>query len=137
MANLMAFRSQLLSDGRITPSEVDLIVDQIAADGKLDIEDMKLLVELMVDADEVCPEFDELFFPALREIILQDGKVGFDEHFYLLKMLYSDGIIRPRERSFLMELRSEAEEFAPEFIELCDTALNAPSQGWSVEGRRS
>ena len=84
---------------------------------------------------ESAPAFDELFFPALKEVILADGRVGLDEQFFLLKMLYSDGHVSDREKQFLAELRREAREVTPEFQALCDEALAAPSRGWSLGGR--
>jgi hypothetical protein len=96
---------------------------------------MKVLVELLGEADKVCPEFDELFFPALRNIVLQDGRIGDDEQFYLLKMLYSDGHIRESEKRFLTELLRDAREVTSEFKALCETALSAHPTNWEVGGR--
>ena len=93
--------------------EVQTIRDYIERDGKLDIDDVKFLVGLLSDADEVCAAFDDLFFPALKEVVLADGVIAPDEQFYLLKMLYSDGVIRENEKEFLRELRNEAKEVPP------------------------
>ena len=67
-------------------------------------------------------------------MILADGKIGADEQFYLLKMLYSDGHVRDREREFLFELRQELKETTPEFEALCDQILTVPAKGWSLGG---
>ena len=133
MANLYQLRSQLLQDDRITEDEVAIIRDYIHEDGRLDLTDVKFLVELLCDAREVCAEFDDLFFPGLTEVILADGKIGYDEHFYLLKMLYSDGHVRESEREFLLELRDEASQMSPEFEAMCEQALTVPARDWSVE----
>jgi len=135
MAHLHQLRSELLHDRKITDSEVDVIRDYIREDGRLDLEDIKFLVELLSDADEVCPAFDELFFPALKQAILRDGRIGPDEQFYLLKMLYSDGHIRESEKQFLFELRREAKEVPAAFEGLCEVALSAAPKNWSVGGR--
>jgi hypothetical protein len=119
MANLYQLRAQLLRDQRITDDEVAVIREYIERDGRLDLNDVRFLVDLLSDAREVCPAFDDLFFPVLREVILADGQVGLDEHFYLLKMLYSNGTIRERERQFLSELRAAVERASPEFDALC------------------
>ena len=134
MSGLFELRSQLLSDGRITNDEVEVIVDYIRRDGQLDLDDMKFLVELLSDAVEVCPAFDALFFPALKNIVLADGRIGQDEQFYLLKMLYSDGHIRDSEKQFLMELRQEATDVPPAFDALCEAALRADPKDWCVGG---
>jgi len=134
MGNLHALRERLLHDGQITPAEVDVIRDYVHSDGQLDLSDVKLLVELLTEAREVCPEFDELFFPALKRVILADGRIGADESFYLLKMIYADGRIRDSERRFLRELLHEATEVPPEFQSLCDIAFAAPEANWDVGG---
>lgn len=135
MSTLHQELARALEDRRITPNEVERIRKYIAADGRLDLQDVQFLVELLSGADEVCTEFDELFFPVLKEVLLADGRVGLDEQFYLLKMLYSDGEIRESERQFLRELREEALEVSPEFEELCETAFGAASKNWDVGGR--
>jgi hypothetical protein len=133
MPGLYELRDEILRDRKITPSEVDVLRDYIARDGRLDMEDVKVLVHLLSDAKEVCPEFDELFFPVLKEVILEDGVIAPDEQFYLLKMLYSDGVVRESEKRFLLELRDEAREVPPEFEQLCETALAAQPTNWSVD----
>ena len=135
MGQLHELRSHLLRDHRITDDEVEVIREYILQDGKLDLDDVKFLVELMSEAIEVSPEFDRLLFPVLKEVILRDGKIGQDEQFYLLKMLYSDGHLRDTERQFLLELQDEAEELTPQFRAMCDEALRAPATGWDVGGR--
>jgi hypothetical protein len=126
-------RTQVLKDGRITDNEVSLIRDAVQADGRLDMADVKLLVELLSEAVEVCPAFDELFFPVLRKVLLEDGRILADEQYYLLKMLYSDGVVRDVEREFLRELQREVEP-SPDFNRLCETAFASPDRNWSLGG---
>ncbi len=135
MGQLHELRSELLRDRRITDDEVALIRDYIQQDGKLDLDDVKVLVELLSDADEVSPEFDRLFFPVLKEVILDDGKIGQDEQFYLLKMLYSDGRVRESERQFLADLMHEADELSPQFEAICQEAFQASETDWNLGGR--
>ena len=135
MPNLHQLRSQLLEDDCITDSEVQIIKDHICEDGKLDLEDVKFLVGLLSEAREVCTAFDDVFFPVLKAVILQDGRIGQDEQFYVLKMLYSDGKIRESEKQFLLELREEATEVTPEFEALCEVALTAQATNWDLGGR--
>jgi len=133
--NLYETHAELLKDNKITADEVALIRDFIDEDGKLDLNDVKFLVGLLSSAEEVCPEFDELFFPVLKEVVLADGKIGMDEQFYLLKMLYSDGHVREREREFLREIRAELDEITPEFEQMYEQAMTVADRGWSVGGR--
>lgn len=137
MASLYQLHADLLSDDKITDNEVAVIRKYIEEDGQLDLTDVKFLVGLLSSAKEVCPAFDDLFFPVLKEVLLADGKITMDEHFYLLKMLYSDGHVRDSEREFLLDLRQQVDEVTPEFETLCDQILTVPSRGWSLGGRSS
>ena len=135
MPNLAELKSQLLDDDKITDREVEIIKGHIERDGKLDLDDVKFLVQLLSEAKEVCPTFDELFFSTLRAVILEDGRITQDEQFYLLKMLYSEGQLRDSEREFLVDLRSELKETTPEFEQLCEVAQLAPVTDWCVGGK--
>jgi len=134
MAQLRGLLEHVLEDRRITPNEVQVIQDCIVEDGKLDFADVRYLVELLVGANEVCPEFDDLFFPVLKSVLLEDGRIDPSEQYSLLKMLYGDGEIRPNELKFLMDLRQEAREVSAEFDELCRTAQEAHPTQWSLGG---
>ena len=135
MSRLHQLRAELLKDGKITEDEVEVIREHIQEDGQLDLDDVKFLVELLSDARDVCPAFDELFFPVLKEVILEEGRIAPDEQFYLLKMLYSDGHVRESEKQLLLELRDEAKEVTPEFEALCREAMAAHPTNWNVGGR--
>ena len=135
MPGLSNLRSELLSDGNITDAEVALIRGHVEQDGQLDLEDVKFLVHLLSEANEVCPAFDKLFFATLKDVFLADGKIGQDEQFYILKMLYSDGVLRENEREFLQTLRREVAEVSPEFEAMCETAALARSENWSLGGK--
>jgi len=129
------FVSTTLADKRIVDSEVPRIREHLYQDGHLNLEDVKLLVELYCQAAYYCPAFEDLFFSVLEEVLLEDGEIQPSEQFYLLKMLYSDREIRDRERDFLVKLRRTAKHTTPEFEALCDEALQAHPTAWSVGGR--
>ena len=86
------------------------------------------------NARQYCRAFEDLFFEVLEQVILADGEVQPSEQFYLLKMIYSDRVIRDRERDFLVKLRQTATITTPDFEALCDEALTAHSTAWSVGG---
>jgi hypothetical protein len=56
-----AIRTCVLADGVITIGEVAWLRDYIFADGKVDEDEKKLMRELKLLADKVCPEFDALY----------------------------------------------------------------------------
>ncbi|MDC0935750.1 hypothetical protein OAS39_05650 [Pirellulales bacterium] len=135
MPGLSSLHDQLLTDGNITDAEVTLVRTAVERDGELDLEDVKFLIKLLIEADEVCPAFDEFFFATLKSIFLADGKIGQDEQYYLLKMLYADGILRDNEREFLEQLRREVAQVSPEFEAMCETAALSPSVDWALGGK--
>lgn len=134
MANLAELETQLLTDGCITEREVALIQAQVEANGQLDLDDVRFLVQLLSEAKEVCPAFDEYFFTTLKTIFLADGRIGQDEQYYLLKMLYADGVLRDNERVFLDDLRRQLVDASPEFEAMCETAALASSTNWQLGG---
>ena len=136
MSQFYQFLAKIQADGRIGDDEVASIREQISRDGQLDIDDVKLLVELYCDAQNRSPAYDELFFSVLEQVFLGDGQITPSEEFYLLKLLYSDREIREPEREFLRRLRRQLPERSASFEALFDTAMEAPAKNWSVGGRR-
>lgn len=125
----------VLADGTVDDQELDGIRQAVAFDGRLELDDVKLLVDLYCGARQRSAAFEELFFEVLEKVLLSDGEVDPAEQFYLLKMLYSDRVITERERQFLLRLKRKMRHVSPEFDALCDEALAAPATGWDVGGR--
>ena len=135
MSTFHEFVSTTLADNRIDDLEVPLIREHLHQNGQLDLEDVKLLVELYCGATEYCAACEELFFSVMEEVVLADGAIHPSEQFYLLKMLYSNREVRDSEKEFLLELRQKARQTSPEFEALCDEALGAHPTAWSVGGK--
>jgi hypothetical protein len=131
------FASETLADGKVDDADVFLLQELLFEDGQLDLDDVKLLVELYCGARQRSPAFEQLFFAVLEQVFLADGEIQPSEQFYLLKMLYSDREIRPAEREFLTRLQSQSSHRSPEFDTLCETALKAPDTNWCVGGREA
>ena len=128
------FVTTTLADRKIDDAEVELIREQLYQDGRLDLEDVRLLVELYCHSSQHCPALEGLFFNVLKEVILADGEIRPSEEYYLLKMLYCDREIRPSEKQFLRDLARKAAHVPPEFAALCREAFQAPATGWDVGG---
>jgi len=127
--------SSTLADKKIDNEEVDAIREQIDLDGQLDLDDVRLLIELYCEAREYPAAFENLFFDVLKKVILADGEISPIEQYSLLKMLYSDRVIRTRELDFLRELKREAKHVSPEFERLCQNAFEAHPTNWNLGGR--
>src|SRR5947208_17088945 len=109
---------KIQADGGISEDEIQPIREQIEADGQLDLDDVKLLVELYCETENRCQKFDDLFFSVLEKVFLEDGQITPSEEFYLLKMLYSDREIHEPEREFLRRLRKQFPKNSASFEQL-------------------
>src|SRR4051794_26857288 len=106
MADLKNLKETVLADGRIEDHEVEIICQELYADGKIDQDEVEFLIALRMEAQEVCPAFEEFFFEALKQNVLADGSIDAEEANWLRRML-DDGKIEKRERKFLWELKHE------------------------------
>ena len=115
----------ILQDHVINDLEVTALCAELAERRNVDLDEVHSLVELYCGTREYTPAFEDLFFSVLREVFLADGEILPSEQFYLLKMLYSDREIRPREIEFLRELKRDAKNVSPAFHAIYDEALHA------------
>jgi uncharacterized tellurite resistance protein B-like protein len=138
MSQLCQFLANIQADGGISEDEVPLIRQKVEEDGQLDVNDVKLLIQLYCEAKNRCPSFDELFFSVLEEVIVSDGQLSLSEEYFLLKMLYAGREVREPERAFLRRLRKQLPKGSQGFEELYEAALSVPAKaGKAVAGRRS
>ena len=125
MGQFYQLLSQVQADQGITDDELEPIRQQLAANGQLDLEDVKLLVELYCNTQNRCPGFDSLFFTVLEQVLLSDGQISPSEEYYLLKMLYSDRVIRQPERDLLRRIRPQLQTRSASFEALFESAMAA------------
>jgi hypothetical protein len=131
---LYQFLSTTLADRKIDAEEVELIREHVHRDDNVDLSDVQLLVELYCGADQHCRAFEDLLFDVLDRVLLADGEVHPAELYYLMKLLYSDRIVRPREKEFLLHLQRRLKHPTPEFNALCEEIRHAHPTEWDVGG---
>src|SRR5262249_44737836 len=76
--------SAILVSGKVEEAECKLLKKEVWADGKSDEEEMEFLLEVRAAAakkakarkEELAAAFDTLFFKAVRERVVQEGKVS-------------------------------------------------------------
>ena len=123
MADLQKLKAEILDDGRIDDTEVARLQSELYADGVIDKQEVEFLISLRNEAKSVCPAFEQLFFKALSDNVLQDGSIDAEEAGWLRTMLFADGKIDDNEKQFLRDLRSRAKQVAPEFQKLHDECV--------------
>lgn len=135
MGHLKQLVATILTERRVTDEQVTQVRAALHSDGRLDLDDVRALVEIYCECGDRAPAFDALFFSVLERVLLGDGRIEPAEQFYLLKMLYSDREIREPELAFLRKLQKTVRGRSPEFDQLVETALSADRVAWSVGGR--
>ena len=121
----------LLADGKIDDDEIKALRKELWEDGKIDMEEVNFLVKLRNAAqkkakakkEEVNPKFTAMFFKAVEENVLTDGKIDASEAGWLREMLFADGKIDADERKFLERIKKAAKETSPEFNRLYDECM--------------
>ena len=117
-----------LADGKIDEEEVRILRKELWADGQIDEEEVKFLIELRNAAqkkakarkEELSAGFERLFFKAIEENVLTDGKIDAAEARWLKDMLFADGKIDDNEKKFLVRIKKAAKQTSPEFDALYD-----------------
>lgn len=134
MASYHEVVQHILADQKISDSELRLLSAHVYRNGSPNLDDVRLLVELYTGVAKPSEAFENFFYGVMKKVILADGEIQPGEQFYLLKVIYFDRIIRPRELAFLRELRREAKQITPDFEQLCQQAFQAPATNWSAGG---
>jgi len=122
----------ILADGVIDEGEVKILRKALWADGKISNSEVEFLIELRIAAqkkakakkEELTPVFEKLFFKAVEENVLKDGKIDAAEANWLRRALFADGKIDAGEKKFLERLNKAAKgQISPEFQKLYDDAM--------------
>jgi uncharacterized tellurite resistance protein B-like protein len=119
----------LLADGKIDDTEVKVIKKELYADGKIDKKEVEFLIELRNAAQKkakggnLSTAFENLFFKAIQDNVLEDGSISTKEAGWLRKMLYADKKIDENEKKFLKKLKSTASKTSPAFNALYDECM--------------
>ena len=124
--------STLLADGKIDDDEVKALKKELWDDGKIDDEEVRFLIDLRNEAqkkakakkEEVNPKFTALFFKAIAENVLKDGRIDAAEAGVLRGMLYADGKIDDDEKKFLVRIKKTATSTSPQFDALYEECMS-------------
>jgi uncharacterized membrane protein YebE (DUF533 family) len=118
-----------LADGKIDDAEVKVLKKELYEDGEIDQKEVEFLIELRTEAqrrakgEPLHSGFENLFFKAISDNVLQDGAISGKEANWLRKMLFADGKIDEGEKKFLKKLKGAATKVAPAFEALCAECL--------------
>jgi uncharacterized tellurite resistance protein B-like protein len=116
----------LLADGKIDNDEVKALRKELYDDGKIDRQEVQFLIDLRnlaqkkakAKQQKVNPKFTQLFFKAITDNVLADGRIDTSEATWLRKMLFADGKIDAEEKRFLSTIKKAAKRTSPAFDKL-------------------
>lgn len=123
---LREMQERILTNGKVEGHEIETLRRELYADGKIDRKEADFLVELHKRVQRRSPGFEQFFYNAVKDHVLQDGRVSAKEAAWLRQMLFADGKIDDDERKFLHQLKGEAKEVSPEFEALFREATQQP-----------
>lgn len=128
MLKLRQLEQQILANGRVEGYELDVLRQELYADGTIDRPRADFLVELYKRVQRRTPALERFFYQAMKDHILAQGRISADATHWLRRMLFADGKIKDQERKFLHELKGQAHETSPEFEALFTECMKQPQE---------
>ena len=128
MQELRRIEQDILARGRVDSDHLEALRAALYAGGSVGRPAADFLVELHKRVQHTNPAFEHLFYRAVKDHVLADGRVGAGEAGWLRRALLADGAIRDEVRKFLHELKGEAGHTSPEFDSLFTEAMKLPQE---------
>lgn len=126
MADYRKLAIQLIAaDGKVNGSEIKLLKKALYEDGKVSHEEVTFLADVraavLKKAKRASAKFDAFYLKTLAESFLDNGVVSADEVVMINKFVISDKSIKNgAKKKFLDGLKSKATMLAPDFDKLYD-----------------
>lgn len=128
MQELRRIEQDILTQGKVDSAHLEALRLALYTDGTVGRAGADFLVELHKRVQHPNPGFERLFYRAIKDHVLVDGRVDAAEAAWLREVLLADGTIKDEERKFLHELRGEAQELSREFEALFAQAMKLPQE---------
>lgn len=128
MLHLQEIEQAILANGKVDGPELEALRGHLYAGGKVDRRAADFLVELHKRVQHPNPAFEQLYYQAVKDHILADGRISAEEAAWLRRMLFANGKIDDEERKFLHELKGEAKHVSREFEVLFEESMKQPPE---------
>lgn len=128
MLKLRQIGQDILATGKVDGPNLEALHQQLYADGKIDRPKADFLAELHKRVQHMTPAFEQLFYQAVKDHILADGRIDAEESAWLRRLLIADGKLKDEERKFLHELKGEAKQVCREFDALFTESMKLPQE---------
>ena len=123
MLHLQEIEQAILANGRVDGPELEALRRHLYAGGKIERREADFLVELHKRVQHRTPAFEQFFYQAIKDHILEHGRIDAEEAAWLRRMLFADGKFHDEGRKFLQELKGEAKQLSREFEVLFEESM--------------
>ena len=128
MQELRRIEQDILAVGRVDTDHLEALRRALYAGGAVGRPAADFLVELHKRVQHPNPAFEHLFYRAIKNHVLIDGRIDAGEAAWLRQVLLADGSLHDEGRKFLHELKGEAREASREFEALFTEAMKLPPE---------
>ena len=128
MLKLRQVEQHILATGKVDTPELEVLRQELYAHGKIDRPEADFLVQLHKRVQHRTPAFDHLFFQAIKDHILTDGRITAEQAAWLRQKLFAGRTIKDEERKLLHELKGEAKQVCREFQVLFEESMKQPPE---------
>jgi len=128
MQELRRIEQDILGRGKVDSDHLEALRSALYVDGTVGRPAADFLVELHKRVEHPNPGFEHLFYRAIKDHVLVDGRIDAMQAAWLRQMLFADDTIRDEERKFLHELKGEAAHTCHEFETLFAEAMKFPHE---------
>lgn len=128
MQQLQRVEQDILATGKVDSNCLEALRHALYAGGEVSRSAADLLIDLHKRVGHPNPAFEQLFYRAIKDHILLDGRIDAEEALWLRKALFADRTIRDEERKFLHELKGEARDTSREFEDFFGEAMKMPQE---------
>jgi hypothetical protein len=123
MQELRRIEQDILAKGKVDSDHLEAIRQALYAGGTVGRPAADFLVELHKRVQHPNPAFEHLFYQAIKDHVLVDGRIDAEEAAWLRQVLLADDTIKDEQRKFLHELKGEARQASREFEVLFTEAM--------------
>lgn len=133
MPDWQAIKERVAASGRVEDYEIENLRRLLYSNGKISRQEADALAELHQLVRHRTPAFEQFFTQAVRDYVLNDGRISAYEAAWLRHMLFANGIIDDADRMLLRQLTWDAREVSPEFDKLLRDVMKQPPQHASAK----
>ncbi len=125
MRELHRIGQDILARGKVDSDHLDALRLAVYAGRTVGLPEIDFLVELHKRVQHPNPGFEHLFYRAVKDHLLADGRIGAGETAWLRRVLFAGGPVGDEGRKLLHELKGEAGRVGREFDVLYREAMKA------------